>query len=83
MAEDYKLYRHQNNPKEEEFYNKFSEKSDLTISLIVTGSRDGQTPVKFLDEEEIRIAKGTIQWLGSPVGQGFLSECGFELKKKE
>jgi hypothetical protein len=37
-------------------------------------------PLEYLSEREKKIMISTIQWLGSPVGQGFLKECGFEKK---
>ncbi len=78
---NYKQNRLSSNPKEKEIINFFEKEfSDLDISLMVCGTLDGRTPVKFLDEEEIKIAKGMIQWLGSPVGQGFLRECSFDMR---
>lgn len=78
-----KAYRFESNPKEREFVLKFNELNprDLDISRIATPSLDGQTPVSFLNEREIQLVINTIQWLGSPVGQTFLRDCGFECSK--
>lgn len=74
-----KQYRHETNPKEKEFHDNFKEHTPLEMSRIVFGSLDGNTPAEFLDEKGQEIAINTIQWLGSPVGQSFLKECGFVL----
>lgn len=79
----YKQYRLKDNPTEERFLSTFSKFKDIDVSRIVTGTVDGSTPTKFLDEEEIAIVKGVIQWLGSPVGESFLAVCGFEKIKTE
>jgi hypothetical protein len=84
-----KEYRFKDNPKEKEFHDKFikefsrTSSSKKTLSAIIFGwDSDRQThPKEFLTEREENICLNLIQWLGSPVGQGFLSECGFELKR--
>lgn len=77
-----KEYRFQDNPNEKVFVEEFSKFSDLEISQSVTGTLDGVTPRRFLSEDEIDIVKGTIQWLGSPVGHGFLKGIKSKLKFK-
>jgi hypothetical protein len=85
-----KQYRHKNNPKEQEFHDKFIEmfnrdnSARKTLSAIVNGWFDHRQhqPEKWLSEKEETICINLIQWLGSPVGQGFLRDCGFELKEK-
>jgi hypothetical protein len=80
-----KEYRFKDNPKEKEFHDKFIEmftrdrSANTTLSAIVYGwKNDSQTiPEKYLDEDEENICLNIIQWLGSPVGQGFLDNCGF------
>lgn len=89
--EGYKTYRHKNNPVEKELHDKFigeyveNDMSTNILEKIIFGcSNDAQTiPNDYLSDREKRIVISTIQWLGSPVGQGFLRECGFELKKEE
>jgi len=80
MEELQKKYRFKDNPEEEMFYEgfeKFHQDRDLNYSRIAFPSLDGDTPVSFLNEREVQITKNVIQWLGSPVGQGFLAECGY------
>ena len=41
---------------------------------------------KLKDNEKlqrIQVCDNMIQWLGSPVGQGFLASCGFTENKKK
>lgn len=78
----YKSYRHESNPKEKEIHDKFIEEfSDKTLSGVIFGwANDSQTyPKEYLTEREEDICLSLIQWLGSPVGQGFLRDCGFKL----
>jgi CHAT domain-containing protein len=79
--------RHKNNPKEKELHDKFIEEYVIEkgfnikiLNRIIFGSSNNtQTiPRDYLSDREKRIVITTIQWLGSPVGQGFLKECGFE-----
>ena len=82
-----KKYRFKENPKEEEFYTKFEklylDTSTDILSGIIFGWKNSQQshPEIYLTYREQRICLNLIQWLGSQVGQGFLRECGFELKK--
>lgn len=83
-----KEYRWENNPKEKEFHDKFLKEFETdpsTLSSIVFGwSSDRQLyPKEYLTEREEDICINLIQWLGSPVGQGFLRNCGFEQVKEE
>jgi len=83
--ESYKAYRHESNPKEKELHDKFTEEhlfADYIDLLIFPPANMNQTYAEdTLSEREKRIVLSTIQWVGSPVGQSFLSSCGFELKK--
>lgn len=47
--------------------------------LIVFGQKEGTSmePNDRLSDREEKIVLGVIQWLGTPVGRGFLNECGF------
>lgn len=84
-----KEYRFKDNPKEKEFHDKFiemfnsSSMANVTLSAIVFGWENDrqQYPKRFLDENEKEVVINIIQWLGSPVGQGFLNECGFSQNK--
>jgi hypothetical protein len=44
--------------------------------------KGGVRPADHLTDREKQIVLSTIQWLGSPVGQGFLNDCGFDKEKK-
>ena len=80
-----KEYRFKSNPKEEILHDKFIEMfnsdamADKTLSAIIFGwENDRQNyPKEYLTEREKDICLNLIQWLGSPVGQGFLEQCGF------
>tara|TARA_R110000851_G_scaffold47424_2_gene115165 strand:- start:15686 stop:15946 length:261 start_codon:yes stop_codon:yes gene_type:complete len=80
----YKNYRHSQNPKEKEFHDKFlkehnSQYEDMDLIVFGHGSQSF-SPNDYLTDREKKIILSTIQWLGSPVGQGFLNECGFIVK---
>lgn len=83
-----KEYRFKDNPKEKEFHDKFIKMFDsdkmanTALSAIIFGwENDKQNyPNRYLTEEEENICLNLIQWLGSPVGQGFLDSCGFVQK---
>lgn len=82
----YKDYRYKDNPKEKELHDKFIEHfaHGNNMDHIVFGGdpkRRYTEPGNYLSGKEKRIVVSIIQWLGSPVGQGFLRDCGFELKK--
>lgn len=80
-----KQYRFIENPEEKLFYDKFIEQfnrdsmAHRTLSMIVIGIDDNNStqPKRILTEEEETICVNLIQWLGSPVGQGFLRDCGY------
>ena len=78
----YKEYRFKNNPKEQEFVEKFWKEYGKypLMEQIVFGTDERGLSKDNLSEREELIVLSTIQWLGSPVGQGFLNSCGFELK---
>lgn len=80
-----KEYRFKDNPKEQEFHDnfidmfKYDKSANNTLSAIVFGWENDrqQYPKEYLSEKEEDICVNIIQWLGSPVGQGFLNRCGF------
>lgn len=79
----YKPHRHETNPKEKELHDKFrkelEERRWNPDSIVFPPANNSQTyATDTLSNREIRIMISTIQWLGSPVGQSFLRECGFE-----
>ena len=61
-----KTYRHTNNPLEKKLHDSFI--------------KEHLKPNRYLTDDEKRVAISTIQWLGSPVGQSFLMENGFNIK---
>jgi hypothetical protein len=77
----HKEYRFESNPKEREMVDKFLEHSDMMeIERRIFGTdpnRSDLYPNGELSKREMKIVLSTIQWLGSPVGQGFLDNCGF------
>lgn len=85
-----KQYRLNDNPQEQIFHDKFKDMfehdnmSKKTLSAIIFGWSDGtqNIPIQNLTEDEESICLNLIQWLGSPVGQGFLESCGFTSKNK-
>lgn len=77
-----KKYRHESNPEEKEFHDEFINRygKDVDFDRIAFPSKNGSDPVSLLNEREKQIMINTIQWLGSPVGQGFLRDLGFVKK---
>lgn len=80
IMEGYNIHRHESNPKERELHNKFVNDfvEQKSIDRLVFGHDNNHFPNDNLSDREI----STIQWLGSPVGQGFLRDCGFKLKEE-
>lgn len=76
-----KEYRFNDNPEEKLFFETFIKNYPDTvehISFIVHGVKDGGLyPAKTATPEEVDAFMATIQWLGSPVGQGFLCDMGY------
>ena len=74
MEEYSKKYRHESNPLEKKFHDKFIEQNEneLDYSRIAFPTLDGSIPISYVDEREMQIMINTIQWLGSPVGESFL-----------
>jgi hypothetical protein len=86
--EGHKTYRHLQNPKEKEIHDNFLKNHNRQgyedMDLIVFGhGSESLRPNDYLNDREKKIVLSTIQWLGSPVGQSFLIDCGFELKTEK
>lgn len=85
----FKTYRHDSNPKEKELHDKFIEQHidneawTCPVDLLVfpACNNTAMMPSDYLSDREKQIMISTIQWLGSPVGQSFMRECGFTLNK--
>jgi len=86
-TQGFKSYRHESNPKEKELHDKFIKHCQGNdMDFIVFGhskSPNENYPYDYLTDKEKLIVISTIPWLGSPIGQSFLDDCGFELKKKK
>ena len=82
-----KLYRHQSNPLEKQLHDSFIRNNSICdMERSVFGSNGQGRPNDILSDREVEIVINTIQWLGSPVGQGFLRDNGiqqFELRTAE
>jgi len=84
----YNTHRHKNNPKEKELHEKFvndfieRKYGDKSMDRLVFGHDNNHFPNDHLSDREKKNVISTIQWLGSPVGQGFLRDCGFEVKEE-
>ena len=78
-----KTYRHEQNPKEKELHDKYikhcSHKNDTMERISLPIDESGNS-VAHLSDKEKEIMISTIQWLGSPVGQSFLKDCGIIIK---
>jgi hypothetical protein len=76
-----KIYRHADNPEEKRFYDAALDMGTRHWSAVTLPLNDrGTAPSRSLDEDEEQLVINTIQWLGSPVGQGFLRDMGYEKK---
>lgn len=84
----YKTYRHKDNPKEKELHDKFVEwyvndHSNMDL-LVFPPANDQQTRAEdTLSDREKRIVITMVQWMGTPLGQSLLRECGFEPVEKK
>ena len=82
-----KAYRFMTNPQERVFFDKWCEYNDTskgmtysTLEYILADKPNHPAGECTARDEEI--AATVIQWLGSPVGQQFLNDCGFVRKEK-
>jgi len=70
-------YRFKDNPEEKRFAEAWAKQHPTTLSYLLdpaSGTR-GRPPEPTDREHEV--AATVIQWLGSPVGQGFLRDLGY------
>ena len=83
----FKTYRHKDNPIEKKLHNKFIEwyvndHSNMDL-LVFPPANDQQTRAEdTLSDREKRIVITMVQWMGTPLGQSLLRECGFEQVEK-
>ena len=75
-----KTYRHKQNPEEKRFHDEFiMQHGDRDMSAIVLEPNEtGIAPSRYLTSEEEKIVISAMQWLGSPLGQSFLRDMGYE-----
>jgi hypothetical protein len=74
-------HRFADNPEEKRFAEAWDTNNSQGRTLTyLLGIGDQRFPTPPLERDE-QIAATVIQWLGSPVGQGFLRDLGYERKK--
>jgi hypothetical protein len=75
-----KVYRHEQNPEEKRFHDEFiRQHGDRDMSAIVLEpNKTGTAASRYLTPEEEGIVISGMQWLGSPLGQCFLRDMGYE-----
>lgn len=66
-------HRFRDNPEEERFAKAWADLGDRHLDCLLDGA-DVYQPAT--DRERV-VAATVIQWLGSPVGQGFLRDLGY------
>jgi hypothetical protein len=79
--EGFKTYRHEQNPEEKRFHDNFIADichDDMQSAIIFEPKDGGLAPSELLTPRENKIVISAMQWLGSPVGQSFLREMGYE-----
>ena len=80
IKQGYKTHRHEQNPKEKEIHDLFIErfcKQREQVERIVLPIDENGSPKGTLTDNEIELVITAMQWIGSPVGQSFLRDCGF------
>jgi len=80
----FNVHRHNTNPKEKILHDNFKKEfldnkySTESIDRLVFGhGNNSHVPNDYLTDREKKILISGIQWLGSPVGELFLKDCGF------
>lgn len=79
----FKPYRFETNPQEKKFVDEFIKQCydhGVPDRIVFGANHKGISP-DYLSERERDIVLSAIQWLGSPVGQKFLNDCGFVKEK--
>jgi hypothetical protein len=77
-------YRLADNPEEKRFARKWQAYNDAgnTLACLLDPERgSGRRPPEPSDRD-VAVAATVVQWLGSPVGQGFLRDLGYERSGK-
>jgi hypothetical protein len=82
-------YRFRNNPEEKRFAKKWIEENKHSFNCVSTLAYllwSGEQNIRLADgppeasDRDHTVAATVIQWLGSPVGQVFLRDLGYEKK---
>lgn len=73
-------HRLKDNPEEKRFADAWAKHNPLKWLLDVRPVQTGAPPPP--SERDEQVAATVIQWLGSPVGQGFLNDVGWEKRAK-
>jgi hypothetical protein len=76
----YHTRRFRDNPEEKRFAEAWAKMNDGSnnVNYLLDESHADQRFTPEAPERDCRIAATVIQWLGSPVGQGFLRDLGYE-----
>lgn len=81
----YRYKRRDDNEQERVFAEKWREINDgharILAHLLAENPNSNYLPVP--SDRDKMVAATVIQWLGSPVGQGFLRDCGYVKKERE
>lgn len=67
-------YRFNNNPMEKKFAKAWEEDNERGRTLEYLMAKDPNRPNEEVTSRDREVAATVIQWLGSPVGQGFLRD---------
>lgn len=80
MSKGLHTHRLKDNPEEQRFADAWAQHNAMgkTLAYLLTVG-DQHFPVMPSDRDG-EVAATVIQWLGSPVGQGFLRDLGYERK---
>jgi len=86
--EGFKTYRHKDNPTEKELHDKFiewyvNEHSNMDLLVFPPANNQQTRAEDTLSDREKRIVITMVQWMGTPLGQSLLRECGFEPVEKK
>jgi hypothetical protein len=73
-------YRFADNPEEERFARAWAQFEASDLGWLIVDSEQNGCRAPFVEERERVVAATVIQWLGSPVGQGFLRDLGYVRK---
>jgi hypothetical protein len=84
----FKVHRHGTNPKEKELHDKFIEwyvndHSNMDLLVFPPANNQQTKAIDTLSDREKQIVITMVQWMGTPLGQSLLRECGFEQVEKK